>query len=99
MGKTYEFTEKTLGNISLAYALTAHKMQWSQAERVVVLIEPTLLAEPTWLYTAITRAERQVIIVGATSNLVTALKRKPAFLTRNVGFRLSGCSMNHAALP
>ncbi|MCR9175288.1 MAG: AAA family ATPase [Alphaproteobacteria bacterium] len=99
MGEIYEFDEERLGNISLSYALTAHKMQGSQAERVIVLIEPSLLIEPTWLYTAITRAERQVIIVGATSDLVTALKRKPAFLTRNVGFRLSGCSINHATLP
>lgn len=51
------------------YALTVHKAQGSQAERVLVFEERFARSDETewrrWLYTAVTRAESQLTIVGA----------------------------------
>lgn len=47
-----------------AYAITVHKSQGSQFERVVVPVFPSRLLDRTLLYTAITRAVRQVVLVG-----------------------------------
>jgi exodeoxyribonuclease V alpha subunit len=63
-GERHSFEMAELGRINLAYALTCHKLQGSQAPRVVVALEPSSLLEPSWLYTAVTRAERQAVLVG-----------------------------------
>jgi exodeoxyribonuclease-5 len=51
---------------SFGYCLTAHKMQGSQTPQVTVVIEdscrPTTYEGRRWIYTAITRAERNAII-------------------------------------
>jgi len=49
-----------LMDFTLAHAITCHKLQGSQVARVVVPIYETRLLDPSWVYTAITRAERQV---------------------------------------
>jgi superfamily I DNA/RNA helicase len=50
------------------YALTVHKAQGSQAERVLVFEERFARSSEEdwrrWLYTAVTRAESQLTIVG-----------------------------------
>jgi len=50
------------------YALTVHKAQGSQARRVVVFVErfPRMTDDlwRRWLYTAVTRAEKELYIVG-----------------------------------
>ena len=53
-------------NIELAFALTVHKAQGSEYDRIVVLLPSTdgpLLSREI-LYTALTRARRGVVIVG-----------------------------------
>lgn len=64
-----------LMDLTLAHAITCHKLQGSQAARVVVPIYESRLLDPSWVYTAITRAERQVILVGDLAVLRLALKR------------------------
>ena len=84
------FKGPTLANIGLAYALTCHKLQGSQASVVVVALENSPnLVEPTWLYTALTRAVDRVVLVGQRKHLAQALRRRPAFRSRDVGFDLS----------
>lgn len=50
------------------YALTVHKAQGSQAERVLVFEERFAKSSPEdwrrWLYTAVTRAEHELTIIG-----------------------------------
>lgn len=87
-GALHVFQGEDLARIDLAFAITCHKLQGSQAERVVVVVEPTRLIEPSWLYTAITRAERQAVIVGPEDVLRAALRRPPAWTTRTTGFEL-----------
>jgi exodeoxyribonuclease V alpha subunit len=75
-----------LMDLTLAHAITCHKLQGSQVARVVVPIYETRLLDPSWVYTAITRAERQVILVGDLAVLRSALRRPWTSENRRVGF-------------
>ena len=75
-----------LMDLTLAHAITCHKLQGSQVARVVVPIFETRLLDPSWVYTAITRAERQVILVGDLAVLRLALRRPWTSENRRVGF-------------
>jgi exodeoxyribonuclease V alpha subunit len=74
-------------DLSLAYALTCHRAQGSQAKRIVVALPPSRLLDPSWLYTAVTRAEKQVVIVGSPDTIAQALQVPWAAERRQVGFR------------
>jgi exodeoxyribonuclease V alpha subunit len=78
-------------DLTLAHAITCHKLQGSQAARVVVPIYESRLLDPSWVYTAITRAERQVILVGDLAVLRLALKRPWTSENRRVGFAWPLC--------
>jgi exodeoxyribonuclease V alpha subunit len=82
-----EVSEGNLIDLALAYAVTCHKCQGSQAERIIVPVYRTALLNPAWLYTAITRAEKQVVVVGDPEALRIALGRPWASEERQVGFR------------
>jgi exodeoxyribonuclease V alpha subunit len=47
-----------------AYAITCHKAQGSQFHRVIVPVLPSRLLDRTLLYTAVTRAQQQVVLIG-----------------------------------
>lgn len=51
-------------DMDLAYAITVHKAQGSQFSRVVVPVFGSRLLDRTLIYTAITRAQHQVVLVG-----------------------------------
>lgn len=57
------------------YALTVHKAQGSQAKKVVILEERSQHMSDTdwrrWLYTAVTRAERELYLFGAGESAVS----------------------------
>lgn len=84
-GQSHTFVREDLIRLGLAYALTCHKLQGSQAARVIITVEPSRLLEPSWLYTAITRAEEQTVIVGSRSVLRESLTRDFAWKNRVVG--------------
>ncbi len=85
-GEDVEFTGgPEISDISLAYCLTCHKLQGSQAKNVIVVLENTLLIDPTWLYTAITRATSQVVIIGSRDQYKKVFGRTPAYQKRKVG--------------
>ncbi|AMK10775.1 AAA family ATPase [Pseudodesulfovibrio indicus] len=81
------FDADQLIDLSLAYAMTCHKCQGSQVKRVIVPVYRTRLLDPSWLYTAITRAEKQVVLVGDKKVIEQALAQKFAADCRSVGFR------------
>ena len=62
------FTQEDMVDLSLGYALTCHRAQGSQAARVIVALTPSRLLDPSWLYTAVTRAEKQVVLIGKGSH-------------------------------
>ncbi|MBI2239454.1 MAG: AAA family ATPase [Magnetospirillum gryphiswaldense] len=74
-----------LRDVALAYAITAHRAQGSAATRVIVPIEANRIVTRQWLYTAVTRAVEQVVLVGPRDHLQTALARETK---RQTGFRL-----------
>ena len=86
-GKVVSFDVGQLIDLSLAYAITCHKCQGSQVKQVIVPVYQTRLLDPSWLYTAITRAEKQVVLIGEEKEIERALEREFAADCRRVGFR------------
>lgn len=74
-------------DLQLAYAITCHRAQGSQAPTVIVPLYKTRVLDPSWLYTAVTRAERQVVLIGSKEVLIEALASPRAAQRRMVGFR------------
>ncbi|WP_407112441.1 AAA family ATPase [Bradyrhizobium sp. LMG 9283] len=79
------FAAEDLVDLSLGYALTCHRAQGSEADNVIVALPPSRLLDPSWLYTAITRARQQVIIIGNSETVKEALQRPYADECRMVG--------------
>jgi exodeoxyribonuclease V alpha subunit len=85
-GVEHEFVGDELIELALAYRLTYHRFQGSQAERVIVSLFDHPLVDVSWIYTAVTRAEKQVVLVGDPTALASALARPSAWTRRRVGF-------------
>ena len=62
-------------DVVLAYAMTAHRSQGSQYDTVIVMLPPkcTKVLHRNFLYTAISRAKKQVILVGSEESLHAAM--------------------------
>ena len=67
-----------LGTLRLAYAISVHKAQGSQAPAVVVPVfrGHQMMLTRNLLYTAVTRAERACVLVAQPEALGTALRRR-----------------------
>lgn len=72
-GVERNITIEVIDALKLAYAITIHKSQGSQFEKVVVPIEPSSNLDRAMLYTAVTRAETQNIIIGSEATLKSAV--------------------------
>lgn len=74
----YIIGKDVISNIDLAYALTCHKMQGSQSERVIVAIDYSsfVLLSREWVYTAITRAQKHCTLVAQNSALRLAISKE-----------------------
>jgi exodeoxyribonuclease V alpha subunit len=73
-----DFAPSRLGNIETLHAMTIHKAQGSQATEVTVLLpgEESRLLTRELFYTAITRAQERVRIVGTETAVRQALSRQ-----------------------
>lgn len=69
-GETIAITEDVLDCMELGYAITLHKAQGSQFPRIIVALQKGRITDRAWLYTAITRAQAEVHIVGASSEFI-----------------------------
>jgi exodeoxyribonuclease V alpha subunit len=90
-GVSRPFTRDLLADIELGYAITVHKAQGSQWPRIIIPITKSRLLDRTLIYTAITRAQREVILVGEESTAAAAV-RAPARATERfvaLGSRLA----------
>lgn len=63
-GAIYALNAAHLRHVSHAYAITVHKSQGSQFDRVIVPVRSGKLLDNALLYTAITRGVSQVVLVG-----------------------------------
>ena len=84
-GRSTPVKDEYRADIQPAWAITAHRSQGSEAARVVVALDSKAMLTRQWLYTAITRATKQSILVGPRALLRTAVSRASQRVT---GFSL-----------
>lgn len=82
-------TEDMLEDIELGRAVTVHKAQGSQWPRLIVPVTNSRLLDRTLLYTAITRAQTQVLLVGNMEAARRAVLALPKAHTRKVALDLA----------
>ena len=82
----YEFS--MLDELEHAYAITVHKSQGSEYPIVIIPLYrcPPMLMSKNLLYTAVTRAEKMVILVGRKSVLETMVENN-YHITRYTGLK------------
>lgn len=76
--------EEMLDDLGLSYAITVHKAQGSQWPRVIVPLTGHRLLDRTLVYTAVTRAQRQVLLVGDEAAARRAVQGLPRAHARQV---------------
>jgi exodeoxyribonuclease V alpha subunit len=88
-GESIAFSPNRLGAVETVYAMTIHKSQGSQFDAAaVVLPEPdSRILTRELLYTAATRARRQLILAGSEEAVVAAVNR-PVARASGLGWRL-----------
>ena len=64
-GDKVEVTQSVLDCMELGFAITLHKAQGSQFPRIIIALQSGKIVDRAWLYTAITRAESEIHIVGS----------------------------------
>ena len=67
-------TSSLLLSLTQGYCITLHKAQGSQFPRVIVALTPGANLDRAWLYTAVTRAEIELHIVGPKAKMISAIK-------------------------
>ena len=87
-GKPFELGPQDAKFLELSYAVSVHKAQGSQWRRVIVPVFTSRLLDRTLLYTALTRASEQVILVGDPRALRESISAAPRSLQRRVGLQL-----------
>jgi exodeoxyribonuclease V alpha subunit len=75
-GRSIDYESAELDEITLAYAVSVHKAQGSEYPAVVipVMTQHYLLLQRNLLYTAVTRGEKLVVLVGSKKALNIAVK-------------------------
>lgn len=87
--KAMDMGPSDLDSLDLAYAISIHKSQGSQFPRVIVPIFKSRILDRTLVYTAMTRATKQVVFLGDADALRQAVEAPPAPHRRNHGLGLA----------
>ncbi len=87
-GIRHEVPAEDFHRIELAYAITVHKSQGSQFNRVIVPVFGSRLLDRTLIYTALTRGVEQVVFVGDRNAFDAAVTALPHSHERQVGFSM-----------
>jgi exodeoxyribonuclease V alpha subunit len=85
-GVQHTLQQDDLSDIDLAYAITVHKAQGSEFQRVIIPIYRSIVLDRTLLYTALTRAKTQVVFIGDWKVASDAISGLPRALQRDIGF-------------
>lgn len=80
--------EEMLDDLELGYAITVHKAQGSQWPRVIVPLTGHRLLDRNLVYTAVTRAQRQVLLVGDEAAAKAAVEGRPRAQSRHMALDL-----------
>ena len=81
-GEDIQLTRSLLDSIRPGYAISLHKAQGSQFPRVIVPITSSKMLDRNWIYTAITRAEIELHLVGPACLFSAAINRVGATVRR-----------------
>jgi exodeoxyribonuclease V alpha subunit len=84
-GERRPILESMLDDLELGNAVTVHKAQGSQWRRVIVALTGSRMLDRTLIYTAMTRAQQQVILIGDPVAARLAVESPPRADTRMVG--------------
>jgi exodeoxyribonuclease V alpha subunit len=84
-GVYHHILDSDVDVIEHAYAITVHKAQGSQFKRVIVPVRNSRVLDRTLIYTAVTRAQIQIILVGDVDAVGRAIARPPNAFSRQVG--------------
>jgi len=87
-GVGHEVPEEDFPRLELAYAITVHKSQGSQFDRVIVPVFESRLLDRTLIYTAMTRGVEQVVFIGDRRAFDAAVAAPPHSHERQVGFAI-----------
>lgn len=82
-GDKIEITQSILDCMTLGYAITLHKAQGSQFPRIIIALQKGKIVDRAWLYTAITRAESEIHIVGSSDEFKSIIEKPSNALHRN----------------
>lgn len=82
--KVVKFPRECLTDIQLAYCITGHSYQGSQAATVIVCLSKghQFMLTRKWVYTAVTRAAEKLIMVGSESMLARAARNTRGAIRR-----------------
>lgn len=75
----FDFKFSALKDFKLGYAISIHKSQGSEYQKVIIILDPSHanMLDCQLLYTAITRAKKELHIIGDLNLLMNAIKHKP----------------------
>ena len=75
--KSMTLDEEDMMTMALAYAITVHKAQGSEYERIILpfISAYNVMLQRNLLYTAITRAKDKVLLIGSETAVDTAVNR------------------------
>lgn len=82
-----ELTYQLLESIKMAYCISLHKAQGSQFPVVIVPVRNYQPVDRNWLYTAITRAKKQVHLVGPVDDFVKGIAKEGANIKRQTALK------------
>ena len=77
--------EDDIINLQWGYAITCHKAQGSQFRRVIIPVVTKTMLDRTWIYTALTRGVKQVVLVGEQLLIKQAIESSPFIYKRTQG--------------
>jgi len=99
-GEVLRFSSLRLSAVETVYAMTIHKSQGSQFDTAAVLLPPasSRILTRELLYTAVTRARRELILVG-TEDAVRSAVARPVARASGLADRLSRGSAQRAKPP
>ncbi|MCF5711036.1 AAA family ATPase [Pseudomonas tremae] len=84
-GVRHYLLDSDLDSLELAYSITVHKAQGSQFKRVIIPVRYSRILDRTFVYTAVTRAQVQVILIGDIRAIQAAIRLPPKAFSRQVG--------------
>lgn len=100
-GRLVGYDRRSLGDLTLAYAISVHKSQGSEYPAVVVVLLPEhrIMLQRNLLYTALTRAKKVAVLVTTSEALRRAVDNAaPAARNTTLAWRLQEATGGTAAL-